>query len=426
MKFTGVEMQGTDIISLPTSGDLPLHFSRTKLTEVDISVVVPFVSCFVSETVLTDPKTHFNGNFLWFDSRDTVYRNSGFDINADISHFHFQNTQFIQLDLKVSTNTFSAVFQNISLVQSSLKITAMRMSVAMTNSIVTHGGLVFVKSVSNLSSSWVQISIMNCTFQNNRKMQGSGGAVEVIYLAPVISEASNSFMEIVHSNFINNSAQGEDVFEFFLGGAISVQSQFDLEDNHCHVLHVQIENCSFVDNQARDGGGSMSVSGKCIDTQISGCLFGITNPVYDSDGGIFISSTWDISIEKSTFTTKATQVSSALIQLETGSPRAEIWHLHMIVRCSPWSKVQEVAAFDALQFTKQLFLRKISLSCTWCAPTFYLPSNGNFTVYSWGNQNVSVHDSSGISNRDLQCMKCPAGGECPGDGISSKSNFFGI
>ena len=407
MNFLRVQFKFTTIFDEGKSGDISLHFTRTKflfgsLVEFDDASTI---SCFVRECEFIDAGIIVTVPFLRFELKHTFCRKT---------------------QLKLKSDMFLSALRNIQFVESDVQVITKKMNVDMMNSAVSSGGLALEKMDSDASSSWIAVSIMNCTFQNNSKSLKSRGAVEVLFHAPMISYPSRSFIKIINSTFINNSALSQVSLGFSCGGAISIQSQFSLEYNHCNMLNIEIESSYFGNNQAIEGGGSLCVSGKCLDTQISDCRFSVTDEVYDSEGGIFISSTSDISIEKSTFTVQAMQVSPTLIQLEMESHVAEIWHFDMMVQCPVWFEAQVMTQFNAPQLAKQIILRGITVSCTSCPPTLYIPTDGSFSLSYSENEIVSLQGSNKKPTTHLLCSQCPTGGVCPGDDLSSKPNFWGI
>ncbi len=427
MRFVAVLFVDTVITDGPTPnnqyGEIDLHFSNstfeaktTQNTTFGLILDNTFAaSISFAQSVMINTTTHVNISNLWFMSSHTSYKSSQVGLYIDtFCSSAFQTVQF-------TDHTEELV----------LEVTAAKLKLAIVESVFKRntGGLSLTKANSGMLDSWMQVAITNCTFQNNSKL-GSGGAILVHFYPPDrrLSDTNRSFdnfVEIKGSKFVGNKVQRQG-FETAFGGALKFQSTFSSDENHCGLLHVTVENNTFINNQAEDGGGAIDISAMCIDTALSSCFFSVTEKSHDSPKGTFIFSRSSISVEKSGFEREIKGDSPSLMELQMLSPTAEIRQLSMDVKCHAWSNLESETGLGVSPTNGQSILQEAIVTCTSCPASYYIPSEGNFIVsYSAFEANFSVQDS-GTNSSDLQCIDCPSGAECPGDDLYSKPNFWGF
>ncbi len=299
-----------------------------------------------------------------------------------------------------------------------LNVASNQLYLTITHCIVQNsaGGFRITKQDSGLLKSRIHVFVHNCIFLNNRKF-GSGAAIEFFFFAPEASKPEGvNTVQIKDSLFAQNKAQWLAVASSE-GGAVSVFSM--TPHDHCHVLHILIQSSIFTDNQAADGGGALYISDKCLKTTISNCSFQVTDPIFDSPKGIFIWSLSTISVDSSQFIRDVKLLSHPLLELEMLSDQAEILHLNIHVQCHRWAELTLESTFIEQQ------AKAITMRCTTCPASFYLPSDGQFIVsYTQNQTSVSVQGKM-LYSSDLKCEPCPPGANCPGNDITAKPNFWG-
>ncbi len=380
------------------------------------------VSVSFSMCSIINADTHIEATHVTFHSRDTVYSNSQVRLSATTSCLFTANKVVFNgwtpgREFQGRGDDGSSVDQRTS-GKSPLEISAQQIELNMVDSSVQNnvGGLTVEHSTEN-DSFWMRIYMNNCTFENNRK-SGLGGAVEVTFFPPEIRRLGNNFVKIYDSKFVENMAQRKGVANS-MGGALSIKAQFSLVETLCHVLVVDLQNNSFIDNEAQNGGGAIFMVGKCLDARISGCSFDFTRHVYKIAQGVFIWSESDISVERSVFKTAVRGASRSLVQLSMKTPTAQIWHLHMVVQCPAWFNLKLETHFVPPR------AKRFAVSCASCPASSYTPSDGYFLISNFSSQhNLSVQDSN-MRPTDLTCISCPPGAFCPGHDLISKPNFWG-
>ena len=132
-----------------------------------------------------------------------------------------------------------------------------------------------IGSAVKLEGSTGDVSITNCTFQNNSNRH-AGGAVWL--------EGLTSNVSITNCTFQNNSA--------LYGGAVLLSS----------TGNVSITSCTFQNNSATngDGGGAVWLEGLTGNVSITNCTFQ-SNSAANDGGAVLLSSTGNVSITSCTF-----------------------------------------------------------------------------------------------------------------------------
>lgn len=137
-----------------------------------------------------------------------------------------------------------------------------------------NGGALFVENGN--------IKVINCRFENNTAMRGSG-----LYLGNNVKTGGNGDAIIENCIFINNTATN------YEGGAVSVRNDYNVEKGNMTVINSRFENnlatggsggaisgmgditihtCRFINNSAINGGAISSDGKQCtiVDSEISG------------------------------------------------------------------------------------------------------------------------------------------------------------
>ncbi len=350
-------------------------------------------------------------------------------LQIDVPHllFRTKTTSYSSSFLNLSVPFYcAATFERVHFTSNNhgvagmslLNIVSNQLNLTFTECVVnnTSGGFSIEKQDSGLLGSMIRVLIQSCLFKNNIK-EGSGAAVEFnVFLPNENKPDAVHYVEIRDSTFIENKAH-----RFALasaeGGAMSFLSRSTAD--HCHTLNINVDSSIFTDNQAANGGGALYMSDNCLKTIITNCSFEVTEKMFDSPKGVFIWSLSEITVNLSVFNRDVKQLSPSLLELEMLSDRAEILQLNINVQCHKWSAL----TLDSTFIEKQA--KVINIRCTTCPASFYIPSDGHFSVSYWGNTtNVFVHGRTSQS-KDLRCTPCPLGANCPGNDLISKPNFWG-
>ncbi len=345
------------------------------------------------------------------------------------SFFDSQNTSYVDSEIHLNNKILSVVkFANIYLTGESshhrdepmLKIVGIKMQVDFIHCVFKNTtGLEISKKDTMLLDSWIEVTVTSCLFHKNRKFE-SGGAISVQYSAPLVkARRATNFLKITNSTLIQNEAVriGSVLSQ---GRALSVKSQANTDT--CAIIYVEIENNSFINNIASDGGGALFASAKCIKVTVKDSIFEVTDMVFDSPKGVFISSHSDISIESSVFSRDLdlNHQSPSLIQLDMLSEETSIRHLSIILQCHAWYKPTTETNFIQMQ------AKAVEIFCTSCQPSFYVPTDGYFHATMQPDQGTIVIREVKTNSKELNCLPCPAGAKCPGNNFITNPNFWGL
>ncbi len=259
---------------------------------------------------------------------------------------------------------------------------------------------------------WIELDILNSTFQNN-SLHGPGGTVQILFKIDWFK--AESHVLISDSLFINNVLVQVGEIDAF-GGAISIVS-FHSITNAQSGIEIKVEKSQFVDNQAESGGGAIYFVGSSIFVLIDRCEFVFSNASDSTDAGVFILGHSATCIVRTTLNNKVISQQESLIKLNSHSIGSSIKCLDLGIKCAAWHKLKiRSQAFSATG--NETILRKLKLYCKGCAESYYFPSDGSYSLfYSQGN--------SIPSTKDKKCLKCPDGGECTGHELIAKPNFWG-
>ena len=140
---------------------------------------------------------------------------------------------------------------------------------------------------------------------------------------------------------------------------------------------------------------------------------------------MFIFAQSDALIEDSRFIYDTHDFSNSLIDLQMMSGNTQIDSFNINMSCLPWYKLLTSSNFQTLSVTGELVLQKYTAYCKSCSASFYLPTSGRYKVHYVQNKTeIQIHQYDSES-KDLNCLECPYGAECPGENLKSKPNFWG-
>ncbi len=270
----------------------------------------------IRDSSLINADTFINVAHLRFESSNTSYLRSQVRLRTEtFCSARFHQVQMINLTEEVfKENSWNIDVQKLS--NSVLHVSADKIHLEVVDSVIANnvGGLTATNGNPDTEKSWLQIQIRNSVFKNNSKM-GYGGALDIQFFAPEIGWYSHNNVEIKDTIFVRNKVVRKGSTHS-VGGAVSVQTHFPLDEARCHKVFFSIEDSSFIDNQAEDGGGALFMSDKCVDTAASNCTFEITDQSFDSPRGVFVLSESDISVEQSTMERLVKYTSPSLVELQ--------------------------------------------------------------------------------------------------------------
>ncbi len=391
--------------------EVELHFVQTsflsqswKTTQFGLMMkMVLSASIFVASSKFNNTRTQLSVLNLLYDSRDTSYMDSHVLLEKHTLLFSmFQNVLFTGFS-EGKTGT--------------LYITGNKLLVEIVSCIFDNTiGLKIVKRDSGFLDSLVQIDIQSCIFQHNRKI-GSGGAICVNYVSPTKEPTTHiNFVKIANCTMTHNEAVSIGTLPS-QGGALSVSSQS--AGLSCTFLSVEIENSNFINNRATDHGGAVFVSEKCLQLSIYNSSFKVTDPHFDSPKGVFVFSFCDIAISLSAMSRELKHPSPSLVALQVLSQTAQIRELSVTVVCHAWHKLSFSTSFVHMQ------AKEVQITCVSCTESFYVPSDGQFSVNLLPNYSELSVQSTTMSFREVSCIPCPAGAYCPGNDMIASPNYWG-
>ncbi len=360
-------------------------------------------------------------------------------ISAGNCWFRMTDTSTNRTHISIrTTSTTVASLTNVSLQSTSnmstdvLDIRATQLQFEIVNSVVarTSGGIKLLKEFSGFQHSWSQVKVENCMFSENLK-GGSGAAMHILFY---ISETSTSnHVHILNSSFVQNAVHRVD-FSPSYGGALSVHS-YKTESNFFAEFYVDIENSSFINNKADDGGGAVYVSDNVNGLKIVGSSFLLKQVEYVAAKAMFMLSNTITMIDRSSFNCQIQSSDTSLIEIQMLAQEDYIQDLNMHVKCLSWNKLQATKSFGLSPYNGERVMQKFILRCSHCSQLYFVPTDGAFIVSFKQNisavqikeqladkgQNVPFNTSN-----TLECIKCPYGGDCPGVVVTSKPNFWGL
>ncbi len=408
--FKNVTLEHVDFIDIsPRPGELG-------------QIVLEFSNCFIDNTriklnqtsgvsVLVDHSTgsNFHVNLsalsLFISATESSFSRSYFHLSADVIVTILYLVEFLN-----GIHSPLAIHGNKLFVDSNI--------VTIQNSA---GGLVLVKKSSGMLDSWLEADIFHSVFINNTKF-GSGGAVMILFVECDHSHSTYSIVEIKYSVFLSNTVKPTSALS--KGGALAILHEKSQAE--CAELQVLVSGSIFADNTANEGGGAIYSSQGHTSLVLNNCTFKRTSVHSLVSSGIFVLSYSDTSIDNCEFTTTGGQESTSILDLQLFNEQQSLQELTATVSCPQWYSVTIFNEKKTIPSTGEDMLKKCSISCSSCPPSFYLPSDGNFVV-SYNNKSTTVEANVKTfrSQSNMECLKCPPGAECPGNNVRAKPNFWG-
>ncbi len=382
---TGIEINNTFVAFL--------EIRESFLKSCGVVIHVQHLNAILDRTSLVNTQTHLNCTFLCFATLSDVHITSheGSAIREAALSVHGQ-----KVFLDVSFTTFEG----------------------------NAGGIELTKEESGVLESWLQVRMKTCIFNQNTKW-GNGGAFEVKFNAPVNMYPSKCSIEIDTSRFVKNMAFSEG-HTSSSGGALHIDSQTE-HATLCGTLLVFVNDSLFVDNFAENSGGAIFIAGSCVELFLKNSHLIFSRPTTPQKG-IFIQSHSTTSIEKTQFQLANVSHFTSLLDLHMLSLQEQIRNLDLNIKCLPWIKLEASQEFALSLKDGKPILQKALLQCAACPQKRYIRSDGDYMVLFRRNPNdteLVVKDPKG-RELAMECSNCPAGAECPGADLQSKSNFWGF
>ncbi len=353
------------------------------------------VSLHVFKSEFTQSKLFINSSHVFLSFSDTKYFQSHIVLQADITVMsYFSSVAFVKgHELKMRAKKIKANFVDCTVVE--------------------FGGISLQTNSLGSFSSWIEVEVQSCSFLNTSK-GGIGGVLEITFTSESDNDNSLSIVNVVNSYFKNNSLHRAGALYAF-GGAVSISAS-SKEQFHIKV-QVMLVGCRFVDNTAEDGGGAIYFSGEAIDAKIEQCEFSFEGEQPRSMlTGVFLHSFSRASLVNSQLNYKSNIMDRKpyLISLNMRNPLLSIGKIHVTVNCPQWHRMGTQCSHKS----NHSVLQSVLLFCDDCAPSHYTPSNGTHHLSCSSDFEQDVQESS-------PCISCPSGGQCSGNNIMAKPNFWG-
>ncbi len=351
-------------------------------------------------------KYRVNGSYCWLIVRQTSFQDSFIDVypsrlsRVEILTSYFDSQHFCEKQSSV------------------IKLQTEKLTLIMVNSAIQNSqGAVAVQKKKSFFLSWLQILIQTCSFNHNHKLN-SGAALDV-HFAESMGQLTLNYLKIEMSKFVGNVVKRKD-YHMSYGGAIYLESTSTKSTKEQGTFLVTISNSSFDNNKAEDGGGAMYISGGEVAVKLLGCHFSFSYQTVQTKVP-FILGFSKISVFESKF---ICFTDTPFIELQMTSANTDISVLQLHIMCLPWQKLDVGSGFG-VSLSGQNILQKFVLRCLSCPVSYYVPSDGIFTLeYLSCQTSVSV-SLENVDNTEQKCVACPPGATCPGNGLQAKSNFWG-
>ena len=394
LKFSRVHFDGSDennqpiILTIMYTLNTMVHFEETKITNSIINV---------------------NSGRLWLKIDDTIFYDSVTFLNSISLCFAYLQNVTISNQKIVNTNKVSFTLNSEKLY---LEILNSKLENA-------DGGFFVNKTFAGYLESWLNIKIENSLFLNNTKF-GSGAALAVQSFTSN-GTGNQNYIHVFNSTFRFNKALRKSYHAAY-GGAISIQTLVKLPSDQ-NTLLVNVVNCTFLNNYARDAGGAIYTKQDHIELKVFGSKFSLNDPDYSSYLSTFILAYADrITVENTTFNYQIERSEKTLFDLSMTSGGG---YLDFNVVCHSWHELYTFSDFQISSETKKEFLENFGAYCVHCPPSLFFPSEGICSVtYFENSSNVDIVDTLHPDSK-LDYFSCPYGADCNRPLLRSKPNFWG-
>ncbi len=409
-----------DLNPLPGEyGEIALTFWRTSFQLSTVMVNKTFIARinFQNAKVDTSPTKIFATN-LWLTVIDSVFENSSIALEVNWLCY-----------CTLANVSFEGWIPGQSDMHSVLHMKSQKIHITMNATTIQNnlGGVAVWKPNSGLLQSWVNIRIYESYFINNTK-SGSGGAIELAVHFSNEQTFSSSSIGVINSSFVENTAHRRGFLSSF-GGAIYLESTTaNLPIEAFQQITIAISSSIFENNNAKDGGGALYSSYGSFVLIVGNCTF-IFNSVIEPGGlanGIFVLTYSTTVIEGSSFV--------FFLQLAQASPplfeflsETSVKKISLTAQCFPWYRISFTNAFGISKSSGMLVLQEASFHCTPCPLSFYMPTDGKYSIsYSEMEASLQVLPlSTSVIKTNGKCSPCPVGANCPGYELKAKPNFWG-
>ena len=421
--FTNVQFINTTITDMPSSNPPPIY-QDLMLTLSDIKFFGSTSGEHLNELKLTQSR------HITLKIADSLLHNFNIHLEAPNIWTVLSDTRFTIQESKIIIYGYTqnfASFINVTLCDQThnhvpLEINSRQLHVEMLDSTVenTVGSVLIQKDDGGLAESWLKVNIINSTFINNTKF-GIGGALSIIYFVPSVKQAN--FINISGTTFINNRSFRFGVTSSY-GGAIAVKTEPRTHSERV-ILHVQITDCYFLNNHAENGGGAIYTSKYYNYISIMQSRFEVTEGTdFMTFKSVFIESNSDISLIESTFICQM-ETREPLLKLKMVEDTSAVKSLDISVACLPWHMLTSAYDFQISPETGHFILHSYEINCRPCKSQYYVLTDGIYRIYYLQNASkVTITEQNGQFN-NLECVDCPYGGQCPGNILQSKPNYWG-
>ncbi len=427
-----------------------VHFIDSKVTVQNVHV--EFVSLYFTNSTVQDaePRAGENGE-VWFSSFNVSFFSVHVSVSKTFSShilffnamiemtevhilaeylwFKINNSQLLQSHTEIDVGNYTSVEITNCTVQCSMPgkpvflliaSKSLKCQLVETSIHDTSGGISVKMKQSFFVSSWLQMHIVGCIFQNITK-SSSGGSLSIQYFPSNAKVSIPNLVQITNTRFMENKVLRSQLQSAY-GGAVSLVSNSSTDGAQ---LYVEMHHVEFSDNSASDGGGSLLVSGNFINVIIVNCQFSISTKPQFPLQPLFIFSYSTISILNSSFYAPVVSEITPLNDMQVLSSAQSIQNLTLHVKCPVWHWLDAHSDFGTSSISGETTLQRFTMRCASCPSSFYFHSDGNFSlVYRTQEASVQLFNPYSNSNH-LGCIECPYGASCPGNQLNSKPNFWG-
>ncbi len=438
--FQNVQFRNALIISQ----NVELHFCNVSIRDT-LLTDKPGRSGEYSQSVLVFVNTTFQASMS--STKHGIAILHSFNMHMTFSHFQMEDTDTVVKSanclVQVTDSSFHRSFLHITTVTSTvallsqvlfegeiesdvgdsvMEIRATKLGFNMNESTFenTFGAIHLEKSDSGMLPSWIHVQINNSNFTRNRKSD-SGAALDIVSLVSQ-SLGSNS-VSLFNCHFLQNEVHRTG-FKSAYGGALSIQYLGAGKGTAATV--VVLTKCNFTNNKAEDGGGAAFLSSVFVTLHVLDSIFQINDKRYLSSRALTIFSKSKTFIVGSRFICKIHSDDTSLLELQMTSSKQHIPKLSFTIDCFAWHKLSIVDSYG-FSLNGGKLLQKFVASCIHCPHSFYIPMQGAFQV-TYSQNDSGVQSSEVSSHHDVitsNCISCPFGGDCPGNALKSKPNFWG-
>ncbi len=329
-------------LNIGRTNQFSCHFVDTKMQNIHVRLMS-------KRTLITAVETSFVGDGAFVMVDETLFVN--FD-SVTLTCLH-------HLCLNICARQVKVEVQNLTLQSSK-------------------GGIVFVNDArgTTLLAAWMQITIVESTFQNNTLI-GPGGALQF----QIGFMTHKSFVNITKCLFFRNVLLLNGMLDS-VSAAIGIENLYS-SDKRTHSSQVQpdkvfvkIKSSRFIDNFAENGGGSIFFRGESVSVTIDDCEFALSESMPTSSRANFILGSTEVCINNSSIKIEEGAHKTRLVALEMPLPSLAVRCLNLNIKCAAWHRISgHISSMNTT--TNDTIMHEAVVNCKECPATRYIPSDGS-------------------------------------------------